>query len=364
MWTNWSQVRRRGVHSGAVLGDRTIGAASARDRRRAHRLHRRRRCCSADFRPSPAGRLYAAAAYLIVRLVALHRARPRRPCCAGSGSAPAASRLGLMVSMIQLLPFAVQYHASDLSYRVRLVGRSRCLSRGSITLIAPNANGLCTGGSIGFGALERGRTDRLHRQRRARARDRRAWPSICAAPRRRNVVARRARLFHRHLGRRVAARLGRRLRAAPRVVGAGVRRQPDRSHQIVARRSCSPSSSASASTRSSSVATAATTTSDPTTRRRTSRTTTRRSSKRPIRWPAVIASGWAVLGVAVLAVAIQQARSTDRDTPAPIVPLGHLLLHRLVVPLILVAIAIGCVAVDLLAATRLRTRSPSTCCRR
>ncbi len=49
----------------------------------------------------------------------------------------------------------------------------------------------------------------------------------------------------------------------------------------------------------------------------------------------MIGLAWAVLGMAVLAVAIYRARSEG---------FGTLLLHRLVVPLILVAVAIGCVA--------------------
>ena len=58
----------------------------------------------------------------------------------------------------------------------------------------------------------------------------------------------------------------------------------------------------------------------------------------------MIGLAWAVLGVAVLAVAIHDARTEDHDIPAPIAPPEHLLLHRLVVPLVLVALAIGCVA--------------------
>ncbi len=93
--------------------------------------------------------LYAAAGYLIVRLVALHRGdRPAILRRVGLGVGGVV--LGLMVSMIQLLPFAVQYHSSDLSYRGGLSLQSLPFA-GLDTLVVPNANGLCTGGSIGFG---------------------------------------------------------------------------------------------------------------------------------------------------------------------------------------------------------------------
>ena len=80
-------------------------------------------------------------------------------------------------------------------------------------------------------------------------------------------------------------------------------------------------------------------------RRRSRTTTTPPPATRPIRWPLVIGLGLGCSRDRGARRRVQRARSEDHDTPPPVVPLGHLLLHRLVVPLILVAIAIGCVAV-------------------
>ncbi len=276
--------------------------------------------------------LYAAAAYLIVRLVALHRG-DRSAILRRVGLGVAGIVLGLMVSMIQLLPFAVQYQASDLSYRGGLSLQSLPFA-GLDTLVVPNANGLCTGGSIGFGhwsAVELiayigaaalvlaivGMAVDLRRTAGGANRLRGVrgyfivtlvlvlllgWGGGYAL----HLVSK-VPVFDGNLIGRIRSLLGFLLAV---FVGIGfdalIKRRDGRDDRAAPRDEDEPDDEAG-----------------------------HPSSKRPIRWPEVIGLAWAVLGVAVLAVAIKQARSEG---------FGTLLLHRLVVPLILVVLAISCVA--------------------
>jgi len=274
--------------------------------------------------------LYAAGAYLIVRLVGLHRS-DRSAMLRRLGLGVAGIVLGLMVSMIQLLPFAVQYHASDLSYRGGLSLQSLPFG-GLDTLVVPNANGLCTGGSIGFGhwsAVEliayigsaalvlaivgmavdlRRSSGRANRLRGVRGYfivtlvvvlllgwgGGYALHLVSALP-----------VFDGNLIGRIRSLLGFLLAV---FVGIGfdalIKRRDGRDGRAPDEDDADDAAGHA-------------------------------SSKRPIRWPEVIGLAWAVFGAAVLAVAIKQARSEGYGTQ---------LLHRLVVPLILVALAIGCVA--------------------
>jgi hypothetical protein len=88
--------------------------------------------------------LYLAGGYLIVRLAILYQARFRAGLRTLALAAVGAA-LGLLLSMVQILPFLYFYNQADLSYRA---GDSRLglpLS-GLLTLVAPNAYGLCSFG--------------------------------------------------------------------------------------------------------------------------------------------------------------------------------------------------------------------------
>ena len=88
--------------------------------------------------------VYLAAGYLLVRVLTINRDRLRR---SWRPIALAASGLlgGLLLAMVQLLPFLSFYQNADLSYRSG-DGRVGLPFTGLITLIAPNAYGMCVGG--------------------------------------------------------------------------------------------------------------------------------------------------------------------------------------------------------------------------
>lgn len=89
--------------------------------------------------------LYAAAAYLIVRVVLLHRAQ-RRAAWSRIGIATLGLFLGCLLSAIQLLPFAKTYTSTDFSYRSGL-GLSPLPLSGLMSLFVPDANGNCIAGN-------------------------------------------------------------------------------------------------------------------------------------------------------------------------------------------------------------------------
>ncbi len=89
--------------------------------------------------------LYAAAAYLIVRVVLLHR-RERRAVWGRVGIATLGLFLGGLLSSVQLLPFAQTYVSTDFSYRSGL-GLSPLPLYGLMSLFVPDANGDCVAGN-------------------------------------------------------------------------------------------------------------------------------------------------------------------------------------------------------------------------
>ncbi len=89
--------------------------------------------------------LYAAAAYLIVRVVLLHRAE-RRAAWSRIGIATVGLVLGALLSAIQMLPFAESYTSSDFSYRGSL-GLFPQPLYGLMTLFVPDSNGNCIAGN-------------------------------------------------------------------------------------------------------------------------------------------------------------------------------------------------------------------------
>jgi hypothetical protein len=88
--------------------------------------------------------LYLASGYLIVRVIAIHRSR-LRDCLPTVGLAAGGLILGVLLAMVQILPFLHFYHQENLSYRA---GESTAglPFAGLITLFAPNADGLCIAG--------------------------------------------------------------------------------------------------------------------------------------------------------------------------------------------------------------------------
>lgn len=93
--------------------------------------------------------LYAAAAYLIVRVVLLRRGE-RRAAWNRIGIATLGLFLGCLLSSIQLLPFAETYTSSDFSYRSGL-GLSPLPLSGLMSLFVPDANGDCIAGNQVYG---------------------------------------------------------------------------------------------------------------------------------------------------------------------------------------------------------------------
>ena len=89
--------------------------------------------------------LYAAAAYLIVRVVLLRR-NERRAAWSRVGIAVLGLFLGCLLSSIQLLPFAETYASSDFSYRSGL-GLSPLPLNGLMSLFVPDAYGDCVAGN-------------------------------------------------------------------------------------------------------------------------------------------------------------------------------------------------------------------------
>ena len=88
--------------------------------------------------------VYLAAGYLLVRVLIKHQER-LRASWREIGLAAAGLVGGLLLAMVQLLPFLYFYQHSDLSYRSG-DGRIGLPLTGLITLISPNAYGLCIGG--------------------------------------------------------------------------------------------------------------------------------------------------------------------------------------------------------------------------
>ena len=93
--------------------------------------------------------LYAAAAYVLVRLLSLYR-RDLPQLWRRFGLAAGGLVLGLLLAMVQMLPFALSYASTDFSYR-DYMSRASLPSRGLVTLVAPDANGLCVGGKLSWG---------------------------------------------------------------------------------------------------------------------------------------------------------------------------------------------------------------------
>ena len=93
--------------------------------------------------------LYLASAYLLVRLIMIHRARLRGGLRV-LGLAAVGLVLGVAVTGVQLLPFVSFYGQANLAYRAGSA-RLGLPFGGLITLIAPNANGLCIGGHATHG---------------------------------------------------------------------------------------------------------------------------------------------------------------------------------------------------------------------
>ena len=94
--------------------------------------------------------MYAAVIYLVVRLWVRHR-HERRQAWNRVGIGALGVFLGLLLSMVQLLPFAATYTSSDMSYRSGL-GLSPLPLSGLMTLFVPDANGLCLGGTQTYGS--------------------------------------------------------------------------------------------------------------------------------------------------------------------------------------------------------------------
>jgi hypothetical protein len=92
-----------------------------------------------------------AAGYLIVRVLVLHRAELRSGlrtvALAGAGLV-----LGVLLAMVQLLPFIHLYSSANLGYRSGAAKPGLPLS-GLLTLFAPNAYGLCVFGRPSHGSL-------------------------------------------------------------------------------------------------------------------------------------------------------------------------------------------------------------------
>ncbi len=93
--------------------------------------------------------LYAAAAYLIVRVLARHDKRQawRRVVIGTVGVV-----IGLLLAMVQMLPFVATYTSSDFGYREGL-GHTPLPLSGLLTLFVPNANGLCLAGKQVYGRV-------------------------------------------------------------------------------------------------------------------------------------------------------------------------------------------------------------------
>jgi hypothetical protein len=93
--------------------------------------------------------LYAAGGYLLVRLLTVYR-HERPELLRRLGIAAGGLALGVMLSMIQLLPFALEYRSENHSFRAGL-SHSPLPFGGLLTLVAPDANGLCIGGRLTYG---------------------------------------------------------------------------------------------------------------------------------------------------------------------------------------------------------------------
>jgi hypothetical protein len=93
--------------------------------------------------------LYAAGAYLLVRLLTVYR-QERPELFRRLGIAAGGLALGVMLSMIQLLPFALEYRSENHSFRAGL-SHAPLPFGGLLTLVAPDANGLCIAGRLTYG---------------------------------------------------------------------------------------------------------------------------------------------------------------------------------------------------------------------
>ena len=85
--------------------------------------------------------LYLATAYLLVRVVVLYRSR-LRDAWRTVGLAATGVVLGAALTAVQLLPFLSFYRETNFAYRAGEASAGLPLT-GLITLVAPNANGLC-----------------------------------------------------------------------------------------------------------------------------------------------------------------------------------------------------------------------------
>jgi hypothetical protein len=96
--------------------------------------------------------LYFVGIYAIVRVVALYRNHLRTAATA-MGMALGGLVLGGMLSLVQMLPFYSQYHSTNLSYRADR-GTIGLPFTGLLTLVVPDANGLCiVGGTPQHGGV-------------------------------------------------------------------------------------------------------------------------------------------------------------------------------------------------------------------
>ena len=89
--------------------------------------------------------IYVATAYLAVRVVVLFRHR-RRAALGVVAAAASSLVLGLMLSAVQMLPFVLYFQDLDTAYRAESGSMGLPLS-GLLTLVAPDAYGLCIAGS-------------------------------------------------------------------------------------------------------------------------------------------------------------------------------------------------------------------------
>jgi hypothetical protein len=89
--------------------------------------------------------LYCAALYFLVRIVMVHRSRWETSVRASLLAALGVS-LGAMLSAFQLLPFAKQLGAIDISYRAQTADSHSSLYS-LLTTMVPDAQGLCIGGA-------------------------------------------------------------------------------------------------------------------------------------------------------------------------------------------------------------------------
>ena len=95
--------------------------------------------------------LYLGAGYLLVRLWLL-RGRAIRTAMTTAAMAAGGLVLGILLSAVQIVPFYYFYNHADLSYRTGDAHQGLPLS-GLLTLVVPNANGLCIAGQPTHGLV-------------------------------------------------------------------------------------------------------------------------------------------------------------------------------------------------------------------